>query len=85
MIDNDLDTSTTASKIRAMQTLGVPYPKGYDQQANADLMLQAKEISETLKKDNIGVAPRKEIIAIIAYMQRLGVDISAPASTVSNP
>ena len=85
MIDNDLDTTTTAAKIRAMQTLGVPYPKDYDKQANADLLLQAKEISEVLKKDNIGVAPNKEIIAIIAYMQRLGVDISNKTSTVSNP
>ncbi|MFN5334443.1 MAG: cytochrome-c oxidase, cbb3-type subunit I [Bacteroidota bacterium] len=85
MIDNDLDTTTTAAKIRAMQTLGVPYPKDYDKQANADLLLQAKEISEVLKKDNIGVAPNKEIIAIIAYMQRLGVDISTKTSTASNP
>jgi cytochrome c oxidase cbb3-type subunit I/II len=85
MIDNDLDTSTTAAKVRAMQILGVPYPKDYDKQANADLMIQAKDISEVLKKDNIGVAPNKEIIAIISYMQRLGVDISASTKTVSNP
>lgn len=74
-IDQDLDTTTTASKIRAMQTLGVPYPKGYDLIANQDLMKQATVISLVLKNDSIQVAPNKEIIAIIAYMQRLGVDI----------
>ena len=30
MLDNDLDTASTPSKIRAMQKLGVPYPEGYD-------------------------------------------------------
>ena len=75
LIDHNLDTSSTAAKIRAMQTLGVPYPKGFDQVANAVLMQQAGLISEELKKDSILVAPNKEIIAIIAYMQRLGVDI----------
>lgn len=76
LIDNALDTSTTASKIRAMQKLGVPYAVGYDQMANNDLMKQANEIADNLKKDSIHVKPNKEIIAVIAYLQRLGTDIS---------
>mgnify|MGYP002507748711 CR=1 FL=1 len=76
LIDRDLDTTTTPAKIRAMQTLGVPYPKGYDQIANADLLKQATEIAQTLQHDSIFVKPTKEIIAMIAYMQRLGTDIS---------
>jgi cytochrome c oxidase cbb3-type subunit I/II len=61
-----------------MQKLGVPYPKGYDQHANAELMTQAKAISLNLLMDSIRVAPNKEVIAMIAYMQRLGTDISKP-------
>lgn len=76
LIDRELDTASTPSKIRAMQTLGVPYPKGYDQLANADLMKQATEITQELQNDSIYVKPTKEIIAMIAYMQRLGTDIS---------
>jgi cytochrome c oxidase cbb3-type subunit I/II len=75
MLDQELDTSTTAVKIRAMQTLGVPYEKNYDKQANADLLRQAQSIADDLKKDGIQTPPNKEIIAIIAYMQRLGTDI----------
>ena len=30
LLDNDLDTTFTAAKIRAMQTMGVPYEAGYD-------------------------------------------------------
>jgi cytochrome c oxidase cbb3-type subunit I/II len=76
MLDRELDTASTAAKIRTMQKLGVPYPEGYDQLANKELMDQAKSITENLAKDGIKTPPNKEIIAIIAYMQRLGTDIS---------
>ncbi|HMR46410.1 MAG TPA: cytochrome-c oxidase, cbb3-type subunit I [Bacteroidia bacterium] len=83
MIDDDLDTNTTAAKIRAMQKLGVPYPDGYDAQANKDLMKQANSIASNLEKDGIKVMGNKEIVALIAYLQRLGVDIKAEKSTAS--
>jgi len=76
MLEQTLDTTLTAAKIRAMQTLGVPYEKGYDQIANSDLMKQAQSISDNLRSDSIRVAPNKEVIAVIAYLQRLGTDIS---------
>lgn len=76
MLDRDLDTSSTPAKIRAMQTLGVPYPVGYDAQANTDLTAQAAQIATSLKNDGIQTSSGKEIIAVIAYMQRLGADIS---------
>jgi len=77
LLDNKIDTGSTAAKIRAMKTLGVPYPDGYDKSANADLMIQAETIAANLKKDKIETAPDKEIIALIAYLQRLGRDIKA--------
>jgi cytochrome c oxidase cbb3-type subunit I/II len=75
LLDNDLDTSLTAGKIRAMQALGVPYEKGYDQIAVADLQAQAKGIADGLKREKIMTPPSKEIIAMIAYLQRMGTDI----------
>jgi cytochrome c oxidase cbb3-type subunit I/II len=53
MIDNKIDTSLTGAKIRAMQTLGVPYPAGYDKQANKDLVAQGNKIKANLKKDKL--------------------------------
>ncbi|QGW27602.1 cytochrome-c oxidase, cbb3-type subunit I [Phnomibacter ginsenosidimutans] len=82
LLDDDLNTSLTAAKIRAMQTLGVPYPEGYDQIAVADLNKQAAQIAEGLKKDKITTAPNKEIVALIAYLQRLGKDIKVKDETV---
>ena len=78
LLEDDLNISSTPGKIRAMQKLGVPYPEGYDKIANDDLKKQAEQIAASLKKDKIKADPNKEIIALIAYMQRLGTDIKKP-------
>ncbi|RXK83464.1 cytochrome-c oxidase, cbb3-type subunit I [Filimonas effusa] len=75
LLTRSLDTTSTPAKIRAMQTLGVPYSEGYDKVANADLYAQAKAIKDNLKKDKISVKTNAEIIALIAYLQRIGTDI----------
>lgn len=79
LLTQDIDTSTTAAKIRAMQTLGVPYPKGYDLAANMILQQQADSIAADLQRNKIPAESNKEIIALIAYLQRLGADITMPA------
>ncbi len=75
MIDADLDTTTTKNKIIAMQKLRVPYEEGFENIANQNLIEQANGICKNLAKDGIKVSNNKEIIAVIAYLQRLGTDI----------
>ena len=75
LLDDVIDTAITPAKIRAMQTLGVPYPSGYDQIANKDLMQQADKIAKSLQAEKIETDGDKEIIALIAYLQRVGTDI----------
>ncbi len=77
LMRNDLNISNTPAKIRAMQALGVPYEKGYDQVAVNDLKAQALDITKKLNAAGINIEglENKEIIAMIAYMQRLGTDI----------
>ncbi|MBE0637248.1 MAG: cytochrome-c oxidase, cbb3-type subunit I [Bacteroidales bacterium] len=75
LISRDLDISTTPKKIKVMQTFGVPYPDGYAEKANDDLMKQAGQIAQGLRDGGIEVADNKEVIALIAYIQRLGTDI----------
>jgi cytochrome c oxidase cbb3-type subunit I/II len=74
---DELNTSNTAAKIRTLQTLGTPYEEGYDQIAVEDLKKQALQIVEGLRKDGIEQEnlESKEIVALIAYLQRLGTDI----------
>lgn len=81
LIEDALDTASTPAKIRVMQTLGVPYPEGYDATANTDLMTQANEIKGRLDESRIDVAADREIIALIAYLQRLGTDIKPKISS----
>lgn len=78
--DDPIDTASTPAKIRAMQTMGVPYPEGFDQKANADLMVQANAVRDRLKADKISTPANKEIIALIAYLQRVGTDIKLQAA-----
>jgi len=58
-----------------MRTLGVPYPEGYEEQAIADLEKQAGRITENLKLEGYEVSGDAEIVALIAYLQRLGRDV----------
>jgi cytochrome c oxidase cbb3-type subunit I/II len=77
LLTNKLDTSTTPSKIRVLKMLGTPYPKGYDKIANTDLREQAQGIAKSLNEAGIKdpQLDRREIVAMIAYLQRLGKDI----------
>ncbi|NWG26973.1 MAG: cytochrome-c oxidase, cbb3-type subunit I [Ignavibacteriaceae bacterium] len=74
---NDLNISTTESKINVMRSIGVPYPEGYEKIANNDLTAQAQRIAMDLQNAGVPADPNKEIIALIAYLQRLGTDIKA--------
>ena len=58
-----------------MQTLGIPYPEEYDQVAVDDLMRQAEGIVADLKNSGIDVSPTSHMVAMIAYMHKLGRDI----------
>ncbi|MEL6822892.1 MAG: cbb3-type cytochrome c oxidase subunit II, partial [Calditrichota bacterium] len=75
LADRKIDRATVPAKIEAMQSLGVPYDEGYASQALTDLDEQAANIVKNLEDAGISVAADREIIALIAYLQRLGTDI----------
>ena len=88
MREDDMDIENIGAKIRAMQTLGVPYPEDYDKKAKKDLHAQAHLIALDIvntsnqialkgrnKNDLIKEIEQKDIVAIIAYLQRLGTDV----------
>jgi cytochrome c oxidase cbb3-type subunit I/II len=79
LLENNIDTAMTPKMIWAMRKLGVPYPDGYEQKANRDLENQADSIRTNLILDKLKTPHNKEILALVAYLQRLGKDIkSAP-------
>lgn len=87
LLDHSIDTSITAKKISTLRKLGVPYEEGYESKANTDLMRQATVIQSNLKISEIETHKTAEIVALIAYLQRMGTDIKAASKDemVTNP
>jgi cytochrome c oxidase cbb3-type subunit I/II len=85
LFEQTIDKGATAGKIAALRTIGVPYEAGYEATANDDLDKQAKRITENLQLEGIEVSQDAEIIALIAYLQRLGKDIKAQPTAEANP
>lgn len=74
--DATLNTSLTVRKMKAMVSLGVPYSEAEVAGALGHLNRQAAEIAQRLNEDpTIQVEPNEEIIALIAYLQRMGTDV----------
>mgnify|MGYP000226589472 CR=1 FL=1 len=76
-LKDELDVSQTADKISVMRSLGVPYPEGYEDRAVEDLRAQAHEVYlKVIEDQDIQTADENmEMIALIAYLERLGSDI----------
>jgi cytochrome c oxidase cbb3-type subunit I/II len=93
LLTNTIDEEVTPAKIRAMMTLGIEYGEGYDLKAVADMQAQAMEIYKDLEAQQgqlllgeDGLQPNQEIIALIAYLQKLGRDIDVTSQVApQNP
>jgi cytochrome c oxidase cbb3-type subunit I/II len=70
------DTSLIGAKLRALRTLGVPYTDGDIETATTAMTAQARVIATEIEAQQgpQGLADR-EIVALTAYLQRLGTDI----------
>ena len=76
MADWKVNLEHTAIKMSAMKSLGVPYKARHITHGMADAEAQGKEIAADLKTKGIDVDWDSEMVAIIAYLQRLGVQKS---------
>jgi len=84
LIKDNLDKSLTQDKMRVMVTLGVPYTEKEIEEAYKNMDTQAKKIENNLLanpeiKKSFGneienPLKDREIVALIAYLQRLGTD-----------
>jgi cytochrome c oxidase cbb3-type subunit I/II len=82
LLTQKMETDTLPARLIALRRLGVPYPVGFENgPAQKDLSAQAEKIVANLKVGSVTTDSDKEIIALIAYLQRLGTDIkSAPVA-----
>jgi cytochrome c oxidase cbb3-type subunit I/II len=91
LVKNELDKSQTESKMEVMATLGVPYTDEDIANAQDSMLEQGTQIEQNLYSDpdfastyeedkknggeNFVEMRNREIVALIAYLQRLGTDI----------
>jgi cytochrome c oxidase cbb3-type subunit I/II len=83
LLREELDYEGIVSRVRAMAALGVPYTADDIEDAPRIARAQADAmVAEILEQDGADAIPpgleTTKMIAIVAYLQRLGVDISAP-------
>ena len=71
-----LNLETLPARIETMQTLGVPYTDVSAATINAEAEAQAAAIAKELTDQGVDGVQDKEIVALIAYLQRLGTDVS---------
>jgi cytochrome c oxidase cbb3-type subunit I/II len=78
---SELDASHTADKMRALRSVGVPYDDDDIASAEPDEALQAGQIVDNLRADGVADAnPKSELVALVAYLQRLGVNGEKPGA-----
>jgi len=72
MYKDKIDFSSIQKKVSVMKTLGVPY--GDDDVANAETWARedAKKIADGLNAEGAEIQDDREILALIAYLQKLG-------------
>ncbi|HXJ56476.1 MAG TPA: cytochrome-c oxidase, cbb3-type subunit I [Verrucomicrobiae bacterium] len=87
LLTQKLDTNALPARLAALRKIGVPYPPGFENgTAQKELQAQAAKIVANLKLGSVTNAPSDgEIIALIAYLQRLGTDIKAAAAPTPGP
>ncbi len=74
LLEDTVDSSLLSAKLDALSKLGVPYSKELIANPTPAYDHQAQEIVDSLLKDGVSVTKDKEIIAMIAYLQKLGTE-----------
>ena len=72
--ERHVDPADVQASMRALSKVGVPYTDADIAGAPASMTTQAQAIIGRLATAGIQTAPDREIVALIAYLQRLGVD-----------
>ena len=72
LLKKTVNWSRIPGKVAAMRTLGVPYPEWTDEEVIALVAEQADEIVADLEANFRSTEPDRQIVALIAYLQKLG-------------
>ncbi len=78
LLEKELDFDILPTKLRRLRAVGVPYTDEEIERAVADAQAQARAIAADVEanKGPSGLE-NKEIVALVAFLQRLGMDLKA--------
>jgi cytochrome c oxidase cbb3-type subunit I/II len=72
LLEATVDPADIQASVRALKKAGVPYSDADVDGVEASMQAQAQGIVTSLAGANLEATPDKEIVALIAYLQRLG-------------
>jgi cytochrome c oxidase cbb3-type subunit I/II len=77
LLEQPLDLGDLPAKITALRKLGTPYPRDFEKYAISNAQEQAQKVAKNLASEGVKDAgvENTEMVALIAYLQRLGTDI----------
>lgn len=84
LAEKDTNIKALPGKINVMKRLGVPYPDWTDDEIIAEAQKQAEALAANLKTLNVLIPPEKEMVAMIAYLQKLGKAEEPKPETAQN-
>ena len=72
LTDATVDHTVTEQRMRILRKLGVPYTDEDIERAIELARSQGRLIADDLASGDVTIAPESELVALIAYLQRLG-------------
>ena len=86
LLTKKIDYATLPDHVKALRIVGVPYSDADVSGAEASARAQAAEINkELIAQQGYDNVADTQVIALVAYLQRLGTDISKPADSAATP
>jgi cytochrome c oxidase cbb3-type subunit I/II len=82
LLDAKVNFNTTATKVRAMRSVGVPYRPEQVEGAGDAARAAGQHIADALREEGgVEVSADSELVALIGYLQRLGKPPADDAAT----
>ena len=72
LVTEKVELTRTNEKLGAMRSVGVPYTNQDIEGAQVDAQAQGEQVAKELAADGVQVAADSSMVAVIAYLQRLG-------------
>jgi len=85
LFDQNTDVAALKRKIDVLRTLGVPYPAWSAADIAASVDNQERQIAADLRAQQRLIAPEKEVVALIAYLQKLGTSVRVQPQLARRP